>query len=171
MKKFVIFLIAITISFTSFASYKCSADGKAHIKKYETCKLVAYPDANGYSIGWGHHGSDVTKGMKINQVTADSYFEKDIKSCEMYANLLIKKLPYKYNFSQSFFDALVSLVYNCGYGNILNSSFYASLKRCRVKNSVMNEADYNFTVSKVKNTCVTCPGHKDRRRAEMLMMI
>ena len=42
--------------------------------------MVAYPDANGYSIGWGHHGSDVTKGMKINQATADSYFEKDIKA-------------------------------------------------------------------------------------------
>ena len=65
-------------SINTFA-YTISSKGKRFIKNQETCVLTAYWDSNGYSIGWGHHGSAVKKGMKISKAQADKFFNKDIK--------------------------------------------------------------------------------------------
>lgn len=172
MKKVFCIFVSLVFAFCASAkTYTVSNNCINHIKKYETCSLVAYPDADGYSIGWGHHTADVRKGQKISQAKADAYLASDIKTAEKYANLLISSLPYKFNFSQGFFDGLVSLVYNCGYGGVKNTKFYSTLNRCRVKNGKMNESDYTFTISFVKYTNITAPGHKVRRRAEMNMML
>ena len=58
-----IFLSALSI--TIFGQ-SLSKIGKEHIKDHEKCVLTAYWDLNGYSIGYGHHGSDVKKDMKIS---------------------------------------------------------------------------------------------------------
>ena len=171
MKKIVLILVGFAIVFCSYSkTYSISEKGIKHIKKYENCSLTAYKDAGGYSIGWGHHTSDVKAGQKISQKQADQYLKEDLKEAEKYANLLISKLTYKYEFSQGFFDGLVSLVYNCGYGGIKNSKFYSLLNKCRVKDGKMNESDYVYTISFVKSTNISNPGHKERRIAEMNMM-
>ena len=54
MKKCLLFLIGIIISVNVF-SYSISFSGQLHTKKFEKCKLTAYYDGNGYTIGWGHH--------------------------------------------------------------------------------------------------------------------
>jgi GH24 family phage-related lysozyme (muramidase) len=51
------------------------------IKGHEGKKLTAYKPVKTekyYTIGYGHYGSDVTKGMTITDEQADEYLRKDI---------------------------------------------------------------------------------------------
>ena len=133
--------------------------------------MKAYEDAGGWSIGYGHHGSDVYKGMMITQDEANKYFEKDILKFKGCVKRLIESLPYKYEFSQGFIDGLYSLVYNCGESGVKNSTFYQRLVKCRVVNGVMNVDDFNYTVAGVKQSKISSPGHVKRRHAEHLLML
>ena len=151
--------------------YSISNNGKEFIKNQEKCVLTAYWDKNGYSIGWGHHGSDVKQGMKISKVKANQFFNEDIKEIEKAANRIIDSLPYKYKFSQGFFDGLCSLVYNAGEGGVYKSEFYKRLKNCRVKNGKINQNDLNFTIAGVKTSRISAPGHKSRRYDEHKLML
>lgn len=94
-------------------SMKISDRGLQLIKKFEGCRLTAYWDVNGYSIGYGHHAGDITKGMTITQAVADEFLKKDIQKFEKSVNAL------KYELNQNQFDALVDFAYNCGAGNLL----------------------------------------------------
>ena len=92
---------------------KISENGIALIKKFESCKLTAYKATSTekyYTIGWGHYGSDVTKGMKITQAQADAYLVSDLAKFETKVN----KYQAKYNFNQNQYDALMSFAYNIG---------------------------------------------------------
>ena len=166
----VFFCLTFCFSVNCF-SYSISNKGKEFIKNQEKCSLVAYWDSDGYSIGWGHHGKDVKKGMKISKHQANKYFNNDIKKFESVANRIIKSLPYNYKFSQGFFDGLCSFVYNTGEGGVYKSEFYKRLKNCRVKNGVMNKNDYNFTIAGVKTSRVYCKGHITRRYDEHKLML
>ena len=169
MKKLICMLLFMS-SISTFA-YTISSKGKRFIKNKETCVLTAYWDSNGYSIGWGHHGSDVRKGMKISKSQANKFFNKDIKEIEASANRLLKLLPYKYAFSQNFFDGLCSFVYNCGESGVQKSEFYKRLKRCRVRNGVINKNDLNYSIASVKASRISAPGHKSRRYDEHKLML
>ena len=173
MKKIINLLICIVFSISAFANtdYQISQEGIDLIKKYESCSLSAYKDANGWSIGYGHHGSDVYEGMKITKKEADEYFKKDIQRFKESVKRLIEALPYEYKFSQGFIDGLYSLVYNCGETGVKTSTFYQRLLKCRVKDGVMNEQDFNFTVAGVKESKISAPGHIKRRHAEHLIML
>lgn len=92
---------------------KISARGLQLLKQFEGCRLTAYWDVNGYSIGYGHHAKDITKGMTIDQKAADEFLKKDVAKFEKAVNAL------KYDFNQNQFDALVDFAYNCGAGNLL----------------------------------------------------
>ena len=166
----IIFFILMIISISSFG-YTISNNGKNFIKKHETCKLTAYWDSNGYSIGWGHHTKEVYKGMKISQIQANNYFDKDIKEVEKAANRIINSLPYKYQFSQKFFDGLCSLVYNCGEGGVQRSEFYKRLKKCRVKNGNIHKNDLEYSIAGVKISRISCKGHISRRYDEHKLML
>lgn len=169
MRNILIILFSILVS--NLQAYTISNRGKQFIKNKETCVLTAYWDSNGYSIGWGHHGSDVKKNMRISKSQANKYFNKDIKEIEAGANRLINKLPYKYKFSQGFFDGLCSLVYNAGVGGVQKSEFYQRLKRCRVKNGRINKGDLNYSIAGVKTSRISAPGHKSRRYDEHKLML
>lgn len=172
MKKIFSFISIILISLSAFGkNYSISKEGIQMIKDFEKCELTAYPDAGGWSIGYGHHTKEIKKGMKISQKQADKYFAEDIKMFTTSVNRLIKALPYEYEFSQGFIDGLFSLVYNCGEGGVKSSIFYQRLLKCRVINGVMNESDFNFTVAGVKQSKVYCQAHKERRYKEHLMML
>ena len=162
-----IFCLISTFSF----SYNISNYGKQFIKDQENCSLIAYWDSDGYSIGWGHHGKDVKKNMRISKTKANNYFNKDIKEIEAAANRIIKSLPYKYKFSQGFFDGLCSLVYNAGEGGVMKSEFYKRLKNCRVRNNKMNINDLSFSIAGVKTSRISCKGHISRRYDEHKLML
>lgn len=92
-----------------------SENGIKFIHSFEGCRLTAYkavPTEKYWTIGWGHYGPDVKKGMKISQKKADDMFKKDIQA---YVNH-VKAL--NMNLNQNEFDALVSFCYNCGAGNL-----------------------------------------------------
>ena len=169
MKK--LFIIIFLLSSINSFAYTISNIGKQFIKDQETCVLTAYWDSNGYSIGWGHHGSDVKKNMKISKAQANKYFNEDIKKIEAAANRIIKSLPYKYKFSQGFFDGLCSLVYNTGEGGVMKSEFYKRLKNCRVRNNKINVNDLNFSIAGVKTSRISCKGHISRRYDEHKLML
>lgn len=167
----IITMVVLLMGTINIFGYSISNNGKQFIKNQEKCVLTAYWDSNGYSIGWGHHGSDVKKNMKISKAQANKYFNEDIKLIEAAANRLINSLPYKYNFSQGFFDGLCSLVYNAGEGGVQRSEFYKRLQRCRVKNGKMNQNDLNYSIAGVKTSRISAPGHKSRRYDEHKLML
>lgn len=165
MKK-ILFILFSIFSINCFG-YSISNTGKLSIRAYESCSLTAYWDSNGYSIGYGHHGSDVYKGMKITQAQANAYFNKDVEKVNASINRLINGLPVKHIFSQNFIDGLGDLIYNCGEGGVRKSEFYNRLMRCR-KN---NKQDLYFAVAAVKTLRVSCPGHKIRRYKTHKLML
>lgn len=169
MKTFLTFIISILT--INCLAYNISDEGKEFIKKHESCVLTAYWDSNGYSIGYGHHSSDITKDMKITKAQANKYFNEDIKNAEAAVKRLINALPYEFSFSQGFIDGFVSFVYNTGEGGAKNSEFYNRLKKCRVRNGVMNGDDYKYTIAAIKTSRISCPGHKIRRAGEYKLMM
>ena len=94
-----------------------SPDGIALIKKFEGCRLTAYPDPGtgdapwtiGY--GWTHpvDGKPVKRGMTIDQQTADRLLKTGLVG---YENDVLKVVRVK--LTQGQFDALVSFAYNVG---------------------------------------------------------
>ena len=94
--------------------------GEKLIKQFESCKLTAYKVDNAekyYTIGYGHYGADVKKGMKISKETADKLFRNDIKYFETSVNSCLKV-----KVTQSMFNALVSFTYNVGFSAFKNST-------------------------------------------------
>ena len=92
---------------------KISAEGLALIKAHEGCKLTAYKAVSTekyYTIGYGHYGADVKKGMKITQAQADAYLVSDLAKFEA----KVEKYNSKYHFNENQFSALVSFAYNIG---------------------------------------------------------
>lgn len=97
------------------------------IKRKETCSLRAYPDGNGYSIGYGHHAASIKRGDVITQAQADEWLHQDVATAATaVAHGVTSKL------TQPQYDALVSFVYNVGQGafrvssvrHLLNSGDY-----------------------------------------------
>lgn len=93
---------------------KTSDSGIALLKQLEACSLKAYPDASGYSIGYGHFG--VQPGTVITQDEADMLLQADLEWAEKTVD------RYCAGLSQQQFDALVSLCYNIGAGNFARST-------------------------------------------------
>lgn len=92
---------------------KTSQNGLNLIKSFEGCRLVAYKAVSTekyYTIGYGHYGADVTKGMRITQSQADAYLIRDLAKFEAKVN----KYQSVYNFNQNQYDSLVSFAYNVG---------------------------------------------------------
>jgi lysozyme len=101
---------------------KTTNNGLAIIKKYETCKLKAYKcPAGRWTIGWGHT-RDVKEGDFCTQRQADEWLKEDVIEFERIVCAWFKKV------NQNQFDALVSLMYNCGPGNIKKGPIYAAVK-------------------------------------------
>lgn len=171
MKHFITFIL-LFVQIISFGQTYYPTDNCIKlIQKYEKCKLVAYPDAGGWTIGWGHHGKDVFEGMMISKEEADELFKKDMKKYAPCVKRLISALPYEYEFSQGFIDGLFSLVYNCGESGVMNTPFYKRLMKCRVIDGIMNEDDFNYTLEGVKISKIPTKYHEKRRIEEYNLMI
>lgn len=93
---------------------RISAEGLKVMHYFESCKLEAYPDpgsADGrpWTIGWGHTGNEVVKGLKWTQEQADSQLVSDLAIREAAISKLVKV-----SMTQGQFDALVAFQYNTG---------------------------------------------------------
>lgn len=90
------------------------------IKSFEGCRLTAYKPVETeefYTIGWGHYGADVKKGMTITQARADELLLQDVAVSVAAVNNPAY-CPITASLNQNQFDALVSFTFNCGAGNL-----------------------------------------------------
>ena len=102
---------------------KTSILGLNLIKSFEGVRLLAYKCPAGIlTIGYGHTGSDVTKGKTITLNEAENLLKKDLKKYESAVNNSVK-VP----LNQNQFDALVSWTYNVGVGAMANSTLLKKL--------------------------------------------
>ena len=86
------------------------------IAKYEGCRLTAYLCPAGVpTIGYGHTGPEVRKGMTITQAEADELLRKDVErrvhDFSQYVNVPV---------TGNQFIALTSLVFNCGVSYVVH---------------------------------------------------
>lgn len=137
-----------------------SADGIAVMHHYESCELEAYPDpgskdGNPWTIGWGHTGPEVHKGLVWTQEKADDTFKVDVGSTEREVLSLTKV-----KVTQCQFDALVSFVYNVGDGAFFKSTLRGYLNQGDFDNAAKEFARWN------KNDGTVMKGLTRRRASE-----
>lgn len=125
------------------------------VKGFEGCRLEAYRDSVGIpTYGYGHtHG--VKMGDVITGQQADKYLREDLQVAELTVNASVKV-----NLSQGQFDALVSFVFNLGYGNFVKSTLLKKL----------NTGDYDGAANEFGRWVLAggkiLPGLVNRRAAE-----
>ncbi len=93
---------------------RLSANGRRLIQAFEGLSLKAYPDAAGYSIGYGHYGAK--PGDVIDRAEADRLFDVDAVKYETAVSLATP------NATQQQFDAMTSLAYNIGTAGFAKST-------------------------------------------------
>jgi len=87
------------------------------IKHFEKLELKAYVcPANRWTIGYGHTGNDIRRGLMISESRADLYLNRDVSIVETCMFNAIKV-----GIKQHQFDALVCFIFNVGV-NAFNAS-------------------------------------------------
>ncbi|WP_099467719.1 glycoside hydrolase family protein [Konateibacter massiliensis] len=121
--------------------YKTSEKGIEFLIKEEGCKLSAYQLSGEkyFTIGVGHYGVDVYKGMTITKAQAIELLRKDLVKFEGYVNKYVTNI----NLNQSSFDALVSYVFNRGLGKSDGSNGLMQLIK---HSSSVNDYYKNFPI-------------------------
>lgn len=140
-----------------------SDNGLALIKRFEGCRLSAYPDPatveEPWTIGYGWtrpvDGQAVGPGMSITQRKADQLLRCGIVNYEQDVNRLVK-VP----LVQNQFDALVSLSYNIGTRAFSTSTLLRDLNQRRYAKSADEFLRWQYANGK------PLAGLLRRRRAE-----
>jgi lysozyme len=89
---------------------KTSSSGRGLIEEAEGLRLESYQDQRGvWTIGYGHTGANVVKGLVWTPDEADEALEDDLAVAEHAVNMSVST-----PLTQNMFDALVSLAYNIG---------------------------------------------------------
>jgi len=100
------------------ANFKYSSAGLALTKQFEGCELKAYQDQVGvWTIGYGHTGTDVKKGLTITEEQASTLLAADVAWAVTCVNKSVKVA-----INQNQFDALVDFVFNLGCANLGQST-------------------------------------------------
>jgi len=124
---------------------KISDNGLDLIRKYEGLRLEAYICPAGIlTIGYGHTGSDVTAGMKIDNAQADALLSKDVERFEKSVNDLVK-VP----MTQGMFDSLVCFAFNLGAGSLKSSTLLTKLNANDAKGAADEFLRWNKAGGKV----------------------
>lgn len=95
---------------------RVSQAGLDLIKEFEGCHLKAYPDpktgGDPWTIGFGATGPDIYEGLTWTQEQADERLVKDVQAREAIVDEAVTV-----DLTQGQFDAMVSIVFNVGYGS------------------------------------------------------
>jgi lysozyme len=145
-----------------------SPEGIALIKKFEGCRLTAYPDpgtgGSPWTIGYGWtlpvDGKPVRPGMTIDQATADRLLKTGLVS---YENDILKIVKVK--LTQGQFDALVSFAYNVGSRALSTSTLLKKLNAGDIKGAADEFLRWNKSGGKVM------AGLTNRRKAERTLFL
>ena len=140
---------------------KLTNEIRAKIMQWEGCRLTAYRCPAGVlTIGYGHTGPDVTPGKTISAAEAVKLFNADIDRFAAQIEPLVSGV----SLTERQFDALVSLAYNIGVGN-LRSSTVLKLVKANPDDPAIRSAFMRWTKATVGGTLKELPGLV-RRRAE-----
>lgn len=135
---------------------RLSSDGLRRLAILEGEELVAYPDTGGVlTIGFGHTGPDVKRGMRITRARAFALLRRDVRTAEAAVNKYVKV-----GLNRHRFDALVIFVYNIGVGNFRSSTVLRKLNARDYRGASAHLMDW----VKVKGR--TVQGLVNRRRVE-----
>jgi lysozyme len=100
-----------------------SEAGLAKTKEFEGLRLNAYQDSGGvWTIGYGHTGKDVKRGMTITQEQADELLKKDVQWAVDCVNKAVTQAV-----NQNQFDAMVDFTFNVGCGAFRGSTLLRKL--------------------------------------------
>ena len=147
---------------------KTSENIRNFIKNQEGLRLNAYLcPAKVWTIGFGHTGSEVVKGLVITREQAEKYFNQDIAIHENNVSRLVK-VP----LNQNQFDALVSFEYNVGYGQFASSTMLKLLNAGKYNEAAAQFGRWVYSTTKQSDgtfKTVALPGLIKRRRMEMEM--
>ncbi len=139
---------------------KLSKEGIEVAHHFEGCKLEAYPDpgskdGNPWTIGYGHTGPEVVKGLVWTQFQADQAFIRDMAKFENQVSNMISVAVEQWQF-----DALVLFAYNVGCAALKSSTLLRKL----------NVGDYEGAANELrrwnKNDGKVMRGLTRRRAAE-----
>lgn len=110
------------------------------VKQFEGCVLTAYPDpgtgGDPWTIGWGHTGPEVHRGVVWSQQQADAALLLDLK--ETHAGMM-KALPMAVGYNGPRQAALTSWVFNVGAGAAADSTLRRRLAAGEDPNTVIRE--------------------------------
>lgn len=131
-------------------------DGLELIKSFEGCVLKVYLDAIGLpTIGYGHLIKPGESFTKITQKEAEDLLKSD---AQIFVNGVNKLL--EVNVTQNQFDALVSIAFNIGLGNLKSSTLLRLINAGDYKGAADQFPRWNKAGGKVLN------GLTKRRNAE-----
>nr|WP_042675308.1 lysozyme [Methylobacterium sp. B34] len=138
---------------------KINAAGLAIVKEFEGLRLDAYPDpgtgGDPWTVGYGHTGPEVRRGLKITKAQADEYLKKDLEKFERHVAQMVQV-----EITDNMFSALVSLCYNIGPGNLGKSTLIRSLNVEDFNRAQAEFSKWNRAAGRVM------PGLTRRREAE-----
>ena len=136
-----------------------SQDGIDLIKDFEKLRLKAYVDVPGgtWTIGYGHIDG-VFPGQKCTPEEAEDWLRLDLEETENYVKGVVT-VP----LTQHQFDAVVSLTFNMGIGNLMESDVLRMLNRSNYAGASRQFARHNTSGGKVYKGLIR------RRAAEMAL--
>ena len=86
-----------------------NVEGLALLKKLEGCRLNAYQDVKGiWTVGYGHTGSDVFRGLSITQPQAEDLLKQDLQRFYHVDQYLSERV------NDNQYAAIICFVYNIG---------------------------------------------------------
>lgn len=131
------------------------------IKSFEGCRLTAYQDQRGiWTIGYGHTGPEVMKGLTCTQAQADSWLLGDTHTASR-AVLDDVHVP----ITQNQFDALVSFAFNVGAGSLAHSTLLGYLNGSHTESAAAEILRWDHSGG------VVDPGLTRRRSAEQALFL
>jgi lysozyme len=102
---------------------RCNAAGVAIIKQFEELRLEAYQcPAGKWTVGYGHTGRDVYKGLKITPERAEELLRLDLAVAEAAVSRIVRT-----KITDDQFAALCSWVFNVGEMNASKSTLIRKL--------------------------------------------
>lgn len=110
---------------------------------------VAYPDAGGWSIGYGTHGPNIKEGMTISESTARKWACRRIQEID---DIISSTVPFRISLTKRI--ALTSLIYNIGEGGWLKSRTLRELRKGNMSGALKGFHSWTKTEGKVSDVLV-----------------
>lgn len=113
-----------------------SKQGLQLTEDFEGLELTAYQDQGGvWTIGYGHTGHDVYKGLTTTQEIAEQLLLHDVSTAELAVKRFVKVA-----LEQHEYDAIVDFTFNLGAGRLAASTL---LKKLNVGDKIGAALEFN----------------------------